>query len=136
MVLSLFIFTESSCSFKGSQSISDTWWCHKGKGATCSNSRFYVFWKVQCWRFTYRARSSIIWWKWPRGISYSKKENHWSDIEFHGEELQCIIDSLDRKFDRRRGDRTKVMCLYFTIGSDSTRPMPESVPEWAKELFS
>ena len=57
-------------------------------------------------------------------------------VPWRSQELQRIIESLDRKLDRRRGDRAKAMCLDFTIGGDSTRPMPENVPEWAKELFS
>ena len=57
-------------------------------------------------------------------------------VPWRSQELQRIIDSLDRKIDRRRGDRAKAMCLDFTIGGDSTRPIPENVPEWARELFS
>ena len=55
---------------------------------------------------------------------------------WRSQELQRVIDSLDRILDRRCGDRAKAMCLDFTIGGDSTRPMPENVHEWAKELFS
>ena len=57
-------------------------------------------------------------------------------LPWRNQELQRILDSLDRKLDRRRGDRAKAMCLDFTIGADSTRPMPLTVPEWARELFS
>ena len=50
--------------------------------------------------------------------------------------MQSIIDSLDRKLDRRRDDRAKGMCLQTSIGGDSKRPKPDHLPEWATELFS
>ena len=57
-------------------------------------------------------------------------------VPWRSQELQRIVDSLDRKLYRRRGDRAKAMCLDFTIGGDFTRLIPENVPEWARELFS
>ena len=33
-------------------------------------------------------------------------------------------------------DRAKAIYLDFTIDGDSSRPIPENVPEWARELFS
>ena len=47
-------------------------------------------------------------------------------VSWRNLELQWIMDSLDRKLDRRCRDRAKAMCLDFTIGGDSTRPMPEN----------
>ena len=49
--------------------------------------------------------------------------------------MQCVVDSLDRKIDRRRDARAKKMCLEVVMGADSTRPKPDGIPEWAIELF-
>ena len=37
-------------------------------------------------------------------------------------EMQDVIDSLDRKMDRRRDARAKKMCLEVVMGADSNRP--------------
>ena len=51
-------------------------------------------------------------------------------------EMQSVLDSLDRKMDRRRDARAKKMCLEVVMGADSNRPKPGGMPEWATELFS
>ena len=51
------------------------------------------------------------------------------------QELQKVVESLDRKLERRCSDRAKAMCLKITMGSDSQREIPNIVPEWAIELF-
>lgn len=50
--------------------------------------------------------------------------------------MQLIIDSLDRKLDKRYNDRAKKMCHEVVMGSDSTRSKPDNLPKWATELFS
>lgn len=50
-------------------------------------------------------------------------------------DMQIIVESLDRKIDRRRNEKAKKMCLEVTIGDVSTRPKPDGLPEWATELF-
>ena len=57
-------------------------------------------------------------------------------LPWRSQEMQCIIESLDRKLERRRSDRAKTMCLQVVMGDDSCRPRPENLPEWATELFS
>ena len=57
-------------------------------------------------------------------------------VSWRSQEMQLIIDSLDRKLDRRRDDRAKKMCHEVVMGSASTRPKPDNLPEWATELFS
>ena len=57
-------------------------------------------------------------------------------LPWRSQEMQSIIDRLDRKLDRRRDDRAKGMCLQTSIGGDSKRPKPDHLPEWATELFS
>ena len=57
-------------------------------------------------------------------------------LPLRSHEMQCVLDSLDRKMDRRRDARAKKMCLEVVMGSDSERPKPDGVPEWATELFS
>ena len=39
--------------------------------------------------------------------------------------MQAAIDSLDRKIDRRRSGRSKVMCLNVEVSGELTRPKPE-----------
>ena len=51
------------------------------------------------------------------------------------QEFQKVIESLDRKLERRRSDRAKVMCLEVMVGSDSQREVSSNRPEWALELF-
>ena len=57
-------------------------------------------------------------------------------LPWRSQEMQRIIDSLDRKLDRRRDDRAKGMCLQTSMGGDSKREKPDHLPEWATELFS
>lgn len=57
-------------------------------------------------------------------------------LPWRSQELQKVIESLDRKLERRRSDRAKAMCLEITVGSDSQREVPNNAPEWAIELFS
>lgn len=50
--------------------------------------------------------------------------------------MKRVIESLDRKLERRRSERAKGMCLEVIMGEDSSRSKPEDLPEWATELFS
>jgi len=56
-------------------------------------------------------------------------------IPWRSREFQQILESLDRKIDRRRSARSKAMCLSIEIGGDSSREKPDTLPEWASELF-
>ena len=49
-------------------------------------------------------------------------------------EMQAATDSLDRKIDRRHSERNKAICLEVEVSGESAKP--ESLPEWACELFS
>ena len=55
----------------------------------------------------------------------------WRSVEF-----RRLLESLDRKIDRRRTDRSRSMCLEVEVGAESTRQAPHDIPDWAKELFS
>ena len=57
-------------------------------------------------------------------------------LPWRSRELQLTLESLDGKIARRRSDRAKAMCLEISFGNDSSRPIPDSSPEWAIELFS
>jgi len=50
--------------------------------------------------------------------------------------MQALMESLDRKIDRRRSGRSKAMCLEVQVSGESTRPKPDGLPEWACELFN
>lgn len=50
-------------------------------------------------------------------------------------EFQEIIDSLDRKINRRRSDKSKSMVIPVEIGEPSTRAPPEECPDWAAILL-
>ena len=57
-------------------------------------------------------------------------------LPWRSQEMQRVIDSLDRKLDRRRDDRAKKMCLETSVEGESTREKPDHLPQWATELFS
>ena len=57
-------------------------------------------------------------------------------LPWRSQEMQKIIESLDRKLERRRTPRGKAMCLKVVDGKESARSPPENLPEWARELFS
>lgn len=57
-------------------------------------------------------------------------------LPWRSQEMQKVMDSLDRKLDRRRDDRAKGMCLQASVGGNSKREKPDHLPEWATELFS
>ena len=56
-------------------------------------------------------------------------------LMYQSREFQGMIESLDRKLERRRTSRSKAMCLPIEIGSPSTRKKPSGIPEWACELL-
>lgn len=68
--------------------------------------------------------------------SVGKKRLRRHRLPWRSQELQKIIESLDRKLERRRSDRAKAMCLEIRVGYDSQREVPNNAPEWAIELFS
>ena len=43
-------------------------------------------------------------------------------------EMQCVLDSLDRKIDSQRDARAKKMCLELVMDPDSTRSKPDGMP--------
>lgn len=49
-------------------------------------------------------------------------------LTWRSREFQQIVESLDRKIDRRRSSRSKRMCLEVEQGSDSLREPPEGIP--------
>ena len=49
-------------------------------------------------------------------------------------EFEHVIESLDRKLDRRRSAKSKSMCLNVEIGEPSSREKPEDLPEWASNM--
>ncbi len=49
---------------------------------------------------------------------------------WRSEEAKSVIDSLDRKADRRRSERAREMMTRRIVGAGSTRPAPDG-PEWA-----
>ena len=68
--------------------------------------------------------------------SNGKKRLRRCRLPWRSQELQRVIESLDRKLERRRTDRAKAMCLEIIVGPDSQREVPNDAPEWAIELFS
>ena len=60
-------------------------------------------------------------------------------LPWRSREFERIIESLDRKLDRRRSIKSKAMCLQVEIGEASSREKPDDLPEWAcnmhHELF-
>lgn len=50
----------------------------------------------------------------------------WRSVEF-----QNYIDSLDRKTDRRRTERGKMMMIPVEDGESSSRDAPVDCPDWA-----
>ena len=67
--------------------------------------------------------------------SVGKQRLHRHRLPWRSQELLKVIESLDRKVERRHSDR-KAMCLEVIVGSDSQRQVPNDAPEWAIELFS
>ena len=67
--------------------------------------------------------------------SVGKKRLRRHRLSWRSQEFQKVIESLDRKLERRRSDHAKAMCLEVTVGSDSQREVPSNTPEWALELF-
>ena len=58
-------------------------------------------------------------------------------LPWRSREMQTVMESLDRKIDRRRTGRSKAMCLQIEeVSGESTRPKPDGLSEWACELFS
>ena len=57
-------------------------------------------------------------------------------LPWRSREMQAVVESLDRKIERRRTARSKAMCLEVEVSGESTRPKPDGLPDWAVELFS
>ena len=57
-------------------------------------------------------------------------------LPWRSAEFWRLLESLDRKIDQRRTDRSRSMCLDVEVGTESTRQAPHDIPDWAKELFS
>ena len=69
-------------------------------------------------------------------LSRGKKKLIKHKLPWRSQEMQLIMESLDRKLERRRSDRAKGMCLEVVMGDNLSRARPENLPEWASELFS
>lgn len=50
--------------------------------------------------------------------------------------MQAVINSLDRKVDRRRSGRSKAMCLEVVVSGESARPKLDNLSKWTCELAS
>jgi len=57
-------------------------------------------------------------------------------LMYWSREFQSLIESLDRKLERRRTSHSKAMCLPVEIGMPSKRKKLCDVPEWACDLFA
>ena len=57
---------------------------------------------------------------------FVKHTAQWRSAEF-----QNYIDSLDRKVNRRRTERGKLMTVPIEDGEPSSRKAPDGCPEWA-----
>ena len=68
--------------------------------------------------------------------SQGKKKLVKHKIPWRSQEMQRVIDSLDRKLDCRRDERSKKMRLETSVGGESVREKPNHLPQWATELFS
>lgn len=55
-------------------------------------------------------------------------------LPWRSREFERVIESLDRKLDRRRSTKSKAMCLNVEIGEPSSREKPEDLPEWASNM--
>jgi len=74
------------------------------------------------------------------GCIHKKKKLIQHKLPWRSEEFEKVLQSLDRKVDRRRDARSKAMCLKVEVSGDSLREKPADLPEWASnlhhELFS
>ena len=61
--------------------------------------------------------------------SRGKKKLIKHKLPWRSQEMQLIMESLDRKLERRRSDRAKGMCLEVVMGDNSSRARPENLPE-------
>ena len=52
-------------------------------------------------------------------------------LPWRSPEANTIMESLDRKIDRRRSDRAKEMCRVRRVGLPSTRTSPDGGESWA-----
>ena len=55
-------------------------------------------------------------------------------LPWRSREFEMVIESLDRKLDRRRDPKSKAMCLDVQVGENSSREKPDDMPEWAVNL--
>lgn len=55
-------------------------------------------------------------------------------LPWRSREFEQVIESLDRKLDRRRDPKSKAMCLEVQVGETSSREKPDDMPEWAVNL--
>ena len=71
----------------------------------------------------------------PTDPAPKKKKLIKHKLPWRSQEMQEMVNSLDRKVNRRRTPRGRTMCLEVEEGRVSTRPKPDNIPEWAAELF-
>ena len=69
----------------------------------------------------------------PRRKARKKLIHH--KLRWRNRECQEMMDSLDRKLERKRTPRGKAMTLHVEVDGDSARSKPDDFPEWAAELF-
>ena len=55
-------------------------------------------------------------------------------LPWRSREFEQVIESLDRKLDRRRDPKIKAMCLEVQVGEPSSREKPDDMPEWTVNL--
>ena len=83
-----------------------------------------------------QASSSESYSEQPHAAARGKKKLIRYKLPWRSQEMQCVMESLDRKIECRQSNRSKGMCLEVVIGEDSCRAKPDNLPEWATELFS
>ena len=83
-----------------------------------------------------QASSSESYSEQPHAAARGKKKLIRYKLPWRSQEMQRVMESLDRKIECRQSNRSKGMCLEVVIGEDSCRAKPDNLPEWATELFS
>ena len=66
--------------------------------------------------------------------AHGKKKLLRHKLPWRSREFEIVIESLDRKLDRRRDPKSKAMCLDVQGGENSSREKPDDMPEWAVNL--
>lgn len=71
----------------------------------------------------------------PPKRKHARKKLIRHKLTWRNRECQEMMESLDRKLERKRTSRGKAMTLRVQVDGNSTRPKPDNFPDWATELF-